>query len=788
MDKRSGVPRVREVVWLASLCVVGGACAGSDERADLVGGGAAEAIGVSPELEIDPPDLGPAAGQQPGAGLIRAGDHYLAVWLDNRTSFDQKPAAQRYEVMGARIDQAGAVLDPAGFPIATDPVAGGSLDVSCNPDGLCLLVSAGPAQDPQTRVVGVRVLGNQVLDTTSTALGAPGSRQGTVAWDGTAFRVLWTTMSGDAFMRLVDEDGAFGAAVPVAVPELESLNAIPDLACGGPRCLLTYRKSNGIDFDVMGRMLDTDGSVSDEFPISAGPISHIPTQAVWDGARYWIVVEAAVTNPIPIRVIRIEADGTILEPEGVQVGTMPSVASIGMALAGTHLLVSWQVSSGGGGVAELRSARVTLDADVLDPGGVPFFVTSPPGRFQGLTGLECHTMSCLLLVWEHNDADGWIRGFGVEGATVVDPDGFIVTTSPPGQVDAAVAFGSGRHLAVWQDSRLSDRDPRTFTLRGTLFSPAMDEFVPFEIDPVRPFLGFPPQKDPTAAASASSYLVAWTEALPPRKPNVYGEVLGPGGQPIRSSFAIQDTSNLEDHPSAASSGDSFLVAWERLDAGGLRAIRASRFDASGVPLPPERFLVTNSGYLPAAGFDGVNYLVVWQRPKSPTDSRRDVVAARVSQGGAVLDPTPIVIADTTAIDHSHSVGCGGGLCLVVWHTAPSQLRALRLAPEGTVLDPGGFLLATAGGVPATSVVFDGAGFVVGWQTKTGDMHGAVVSPDGVVTEPPFVIANAATALQHPVVASDGAGHRFVLYDRFDPSPAYNVRRVRARVLEAEAGP
>jgi hypothetical protein len=63
------------------------------------------------------------------------------------------------------------------------------------------------------------------------------------------------------------------------------------------------------------------------------------------------------------------------------------------------------------------------------------------------------------------------------------------------------------------------------------------------------------------------------------------------------------------------------------------------------------------------------------------------------------------------------------------------------------------------------------------------MHGAVVSPDGVVTEPAFVIANEATALQHPVVASDGAGHRFVLYDRFDPSPGHNIRRVRARVLD-----
>jgi hypothetical protein len=790
MDKRSGVPRVREVVWLGSLCVVGGACARSEERADRVGGGAAEAIEVSPELELDPPDLVPAPGAQLSGAPIRAGDHYLALWSDERAHFGLKPAARIPQLMAARIDPSGTVLDPTGFPIATDPASTGMVGASCNPDGLCLILTRNWF-DTQAPIVGVRLLNDQVVG--SAIVSGPAVGLVSVVWDGAVFRLLVVSPSDGAFMRTVGEDGAIGPEVPVAVEEIEDLNAIPRIACGGGRCLLTYFESNGVSFDVMARMLDHDGTFGDAFAISAGPIGSEATAPVWDGARFWVAVKHVIP-PVELRLVRVEIDGTILDPD-VLVATPPSIDQLALTHDGTQLLVSWQVPlfPPGSTVAEVRTARVTPDGDVLDAGGVPFLIPSRAelGLYEFLSGVACHhTAACLMLVVHRDDVDGGsVVGYRLEGAAVVDPDGVLVSASPPGQLDPAVAFGSGRYLAVWRDSRMVPPEPPTVPLRAALFAPAMDEFVPLQLDVTfnAEFRGVP-QADPTAAASASSYLVAWSAELPPRKRSVFGEVLGPDGQPIRTTFSIHDTTRLEARPSAASSGDGFLVAWERLDPGTVHAIRASRFDATGAALAPEQFLVTSSGYLPAAAFGGGNYVVVWQRPKSPTNVKRDVAAARVSPAGAVLDPTPIVIADSPAIDHSHSVACGGGVCLVVWHTAPSQLRALRLAPDGTVLDPGGFLIASASGVPATSVVFDGTAFLVGWQTKSGDMHGAVISPDGVVTEPAFVIANAATPLQHPVVASDGAGHRFVLYDRFDPSPGHNVRRVRARVLEAETGP
>lgn len=789
MDIRSDVSLVLET-GLAALCtIVGVGCASSADPEELTGA-AVGAVIVSPELEIDPPDLGPAAGEQATAIFERAGDHTLAIWTDNRATFELNAGAQRREFMGARVDPSGSVLDPTGFRIGPGPVIGGTFAVACNTDGLCLLVISGTAQDPQSRTVGIRILDNQVLDATPIVLSGPGSRQATVAWDGAAFRVLWPVLAGGSFLRTLEADGTLGATMPVPVPELDSFNAAPQIDCGGPRCLLNYRKSNGIDFDVMGRMLDVDGSVSPEFAISAGPISHNPSGAVWDGTSYWIAVEAVVSNPIPVRLLRVEADGTIFDPDGVQVGTTPSVGSIGLRHAGTHLVLSWQVSTTGN-VAEVRNARVAFDGDVLDPGGVPFVITTPPGRFEFevFGGLNCHAESCLFFARHDNGVDSWMRGFRLEGATVVDPEGVIITASPPGQVDPAVAFGSGRYLAVWQDSRLSDRDPLAFRLRGALFSPAMDEFVPFEADPpLDASMRLATQKDPSAAAAKSSYMVAWSAAVPPRKPNIYAEVFGPNGQPIQSTFAVHDTTGLEDHPTVASSGEGYLVAWERLDSSAARVLRASLFDANGVAQAPEQFLVAGSGFLPAAGFDGESYVVVWQRPKSPTDAKRDVVAARVSTEGVVVDPTGIAIADSAAIEHSHSVGCGGGRCLIVWHTAPSQIRALRLAQDGTVLDPGGILVATAKGVAATSVVFDGSSFVVVWRTNTGDVNGAAVSPTGVVSEAAFAIANEATALQHPIVASDGAGHQLVLYDRHDPSPAYNVRRIRARVMDSTASP
>jgi hypothetical protein len=61
MDTRQS--SVRLAVFMVSVHLNAG-CAGS-EPAEA---SRTSAVGVSPELEIDPPDFGPAAGEQPNAG------------------------------------------------------------------------------------------------------------------------------------------------------------------------------------------------------------------------------------------------------------------------------------------------------------------------------------------------------------------------------------------------------------------------------------------------------------------------------------------------------------------------------------------------------------------------------------------------------------------------------------------------------------------------------------------------------------------------------------------------
>jgi hypothetical protein len=232
-----------------------------------------------------------------------------------------------------------------------------------------------------------------------------------------------------------------------------------------------------------------------------------------------------------------------------------------------------------------------------------------------------------IVVWGHFSQNHDIHGARVSSDGGVSHRGAIFS-APGDQVFASVACGGGNCLVAWRDTRPEGPGPDVF---GVRVSPAGVVLDPNGI-PISTAPGI--QGEPDVTFFAGNYLVVWLDdRLDP-----------PGGWTEFSIFGarVSPTGSLLDGPP---------------DTGGIAINTANTqtlFKAD-----------------PRAGFDGVDYLVLWQVDGySPPAG---VYAARVSPEGSLIDGP----AESTGIDLAkpHCFACkyvypdlvtGGSRVLVAW--------------------------------------------------------------------------------------------------------------------------
>src|SRR5262249_30715684 len=152
-------------------------------------------------------------------------------------------------------------------------------------------------------------------------------------------------------------------------------------------------------------------------------------------------------------------------------------------------------------------------------------------------------------------------------------------------------------------------------------------------------------------------------------------------------------------------------------------IQAVRVSSAGVGLGGT-VVATTSGLNGAASvaYNGTNFLVAY------TSNGNPVQAKRMSPAGAVLDASPITVRFSTVVN-TPAVSVVGTQWLVGWNEA-TDVHAARIAATGTVLDVGGFVVASAAGnqnlVDASS---DGTNYWLAWLDNrangySSDLYGA----------------------------------------------------------------
>src|SRR5450759_1610886 len=126
-------------------------------------------------------------------------------------------------------------------------------------------------------------------------------------------------------------------------------------------------------------------------------------------------------------------------------------------------------------------------------------------------------------------------------------------------------------------------------------------------------------------------------------------------------------------------------------------------------------------HLPAVAWNGTNWLVVWTEWFALFDSPVDVVGARVSKEGRVLDPFGILISRAEQ-PTSTAVASNGKDYFVVWEhfdfNTGLDIYGARVTANGQVADQGEFLINNGAGDQISPSLAGGSeGYVVVWQAQ-----------------------------------------------------------------------
>jgi phosphoribosylformylglycinamidine (FGAM) synthase PurS component len=712
----------------------------------------------------------PAPGDQNFSAVAFDGTNFLVVWQDAG-------------VYGARVTPAGLVLDPAGIIILQT-----TNDQECPAlafDGTDFLVVWQDDRSGNWDIYGARVTpAGTVLDPDGIVISPAADNQWSpaVASDGLNSLVVW------ADRRNGSDCDIYGARVTPAGLVLDPDGFVisqpngqwsPALAFDGTNFLVAWDDwRNGSDIDIYGARVTPAGLVLDPDGIAITQASHdqqYPALAS-DGTNFLVAWEDYRSSGVSdIYGARVTPAGLVLDSNGIAISQASSYQEYAaLAFNGTDFLVVWD--DWRGSEIDIYGARVTPRGLVRDPDGI---VISHAANHRYNPALASDGLNSLV-VWDdwrsYNDniygARVTPRGF------VLDPNGIVISQTANDQRNPTLAFDGLNFLVVWDDSRTGSDGIRgaRVTPQGLVLDP--EGFV------ISPAAGF--QWSPALAFDGANFLVVWEDHR--SGPDIYcarvtpqGVVLDPDG------IVISQAANGQEYPAVAFDGTSFLVVWLDFRSSDYPDIYGARVTPRGRVLDPDGIAISQAadwqGY-PALAFDGANFLVAWDDGRG---SSYDIYGARVTPAGLVLDSGGIAISQTAHDQYHPALGFDGTDFLVVWDDyrgGSDDIYGARVTPAGLVLDPDGIAIAQAADDRlAPALAFDGANYLVAWtggrSGDSSDICGAWVSPAGTVSGEGAVVRQARDQ-QSPALFRGSGSQMLLVYQGWAGTVGdrvYNANRI-----------
>lgn len=634
-------------LWLCSIVAVG--CGGhpaepsTDASVDARPRNVIEAAAptIAGEVAVDgwlPGTTGTPANAQ---AIAFDGTNYLVVWADARDS-------NATDIWGARISATGAILDSDGIRIAAAP---------------------GFQADPA------------------------------VAFDGTQFLVAWVDKKdgteSDIAAATVAVDGTV-TALP-AVATTPSSETAPAIASNGSSALLTWIA----DGQLVGARFT--GSFGASFAITTGPLpAGGATLAARPGGAYLVAyTETSPATKEDIRGVFVSASGAVGTPFDIANGNAPE-RDASATFDGTNFDVVWSGNYTG---VEIYGTRVTTAGTVLEShaegartiGGK--IINSATG-YQEAPSIACTGATCLV-VWQdkRNMASTGYDVYGqrlTTGFALTGTD-FIVADARLHQTHPSVVAGSGRFFTAWQDQRAGNAIAMRIAGTGITTAGAV-------LDPDGVVVNRSHNQEfaPALARDGTTLSIAWSDSR-----SLWGNDIemvradATGAVVDLAALAISDASYGQVAVASTGFCGQLLHVWSDARNEPNMYIYATRAAADGTMLDAAGTLVsqtTRANVTPQVASSGNEALIVWEdgtNDDSPTGD--DVYGAIADMGGAISARFVISAQAEDQMRPAVAYDASTGQYVVAWadrRSGRQEIWGARVTPTGTVLDPGGVLLAT----------------------------------------------------------------------------------------------
>jgi hypothetical protein len=658
------------------------------------------------------------------------GTNYLVVWAGKRIS-----GSTSYDIFGARVTQAGTVLDPLGITISTATRTRRNPSIAF--DGTNYFVVWHDLRNINYDIYGARVTqAGTVLDTNGIAvsIASDGQYNPAIAFDGTNYLVVWEDVRNDTldiYGARVSQNGIVldtnGIPISIAIDR----QRLPSVDFDGINYLVVWQDYRGYYVHIYGTRVSQTGTVLDTngFAISTASYGKYCPSIAFDGTNYLVVwFDFRYGICVHIYGSRVSQAGIVLDPEGIAISTASNTQQFpSVAFDGTNYFVVWQDRSNA--YDDIFGARVTQAGTVLDPHGIPISTATHGQRIPSVAFDETN----YLVVWfDYRSGFPDIYGTRVtQAGTVLDSNDFVISTVVNYQENPTISFDGTNYLVVWIDYRNDSADiyGTRISQDGTVLDPdaiAISTVINNQLYPAIVFDGI-------------NYLVVWEDASGDTS-DIYGTRVTQAGIVLDTNgIAISTAANNQQYPSVSFDGINYLVVWidYRNDSAD---IYGTRITQAGTILEPNGFAIstaTNNQLYPDIAFDGINYLVVWEDIRS---GAHDIYGARVTQAGTVLDSNGFAISTAANNQQYPNIAFDGTNYLLVWQDNRGgiyDVYGTRLSQAGTVLDTNGIAISTAvNDQESPCIVFDSTNYLVVWtDSRSGsftDIYGVRVNSSGVL--------------------------------------------------------